>query len=219
MTILNKKFVAPALPTAPPDYDQQRTDQLNYSLRGYFNNLDNWLGNLTGSTGGREIGFPHISASDSTDQYATASDTPTVVKFDTLDSGSGWTLSAPGSATPDQTGIYKVTYSVQVVNTDSTTHDAVFWLKLNGVDVPNSATSFSIPPQGGGGLTYICAYSEATFTVSIASVVELYWATEQAATSGGGLGVYLFADPAQTTPYERPAIPSVIGSITFVSSV
>ena len=41
MTI--KKFVAPALPTAPAEYDQLRDDQLNYSLRLYFNQLDNFL--------------------------------------------------------------------------------------------------------------------------------------------------------------------------------
>ena len=41
MTI--KKFVAPALPTAAAEYDQQRTDQVNYSLRLYFNNLDSFL--------------------------------------------------------------------------------------------------------------------------------------------------------------------------------
>ena len=41
MTI--KKFVAPALPTAPAEYDQRRDDQLNQNLRIYFNNLDNFL--------------------------------------------------------------------------------------------------------------------------------------------------------------------------------
>jgi hypothetical protein len=41
MTI--KRFVAPALPTAPPEYDQRRDDQLNQNLRIYFNNLDNFL--------------------------------------------------------------------------------------------------------------------------------------------------------------------------------
>ena len=41
MTI--KKFVAPALPTAPSEYDPRRDDQLNYSLRLYFNQLDNFL--------------------------------------------------------------------------------------------------------------------------------------------------------------------------------
>ena len=41
MTI--KRFVAPALPTAPVEYDQRRDDQLNQNLRIYFNNLDNFL--------------------------------------------------------------------------------------------------------------------------------------------------------------------------------
>jgi hypothetical protein len=41
MTI--KKFVAPALPTAPTEYDQRRDDQLNQNLRIYFNNLDAFL--------------------------------------------------------------------------------------------------------------------------------------------------------------------------------
>ena len=41
MTI--KKFVAPALPTAPVEYDQRRDDQLNQNLRIYFNNLDSFL--------------------------------------------------------------------------------------------------------------------------------------------------------------------------------
>jgi hypothetical protein len=40
---LEKKFIAPALPTAPAQYDQHRDDQLNYSLRLYFNLLDNFL--------------------------------------------------------------------------------------------------------------------------------------------------------------------------------
>jgi hypothetical protein len=41
MTI--KKFVAPALPTSPADYDQRQQDQVNYALRLYFNNLDSFL--------------------------------------------------------------------------------------------------------------------------------------------------------------------------------
>lgn len=41
MTI--KKFVAPALPTAPVEYDHRRDDQLNQNLRIYFNNLDAFL--------------------------------------------------------------------------------------------------------------------------------------------------------------------------------
>ena len=91
MTIsyLLKKFVAPALPTAPPDYDQRRDDQLNYALRLYFNLLDNYLASLSGPLGGSGLGLPHIAASDTTDQYATADNTPTLILWNTLDSEIG----------------------------------------------------------------------------------------------------------------------------------
>jgi hypothetical protein len=215
------KARAPALPLAPIDYDQQQQNQFQGALRLYFNTIDNDFLSLLGPNGGRFLNIPHIAASDSTDQYATATDTPTVVAFNTLDSGSGWTLAAPGSATPNQTGIYKITYSIQVVNTDSAIHDAVFWIRVNSVDVVNSATYFSIPASDSpGNSTYICAYSEATFNITAESVVQLMWATDQAySTTGPVDGVYLFADAAQTSPYARPAIPSAIGSITFVSSL
>ena len=83
MTIsyLLKKFVAPALPTYPPTYDQRQQDQVNYSLRLYFNNLDNYLASLSGPDGGTGLGFPHIAASDTTDQYAGGNDTPTLVAW------------------------------------------------------------------------------------------------------------------------------------------
>jgi hypothetical protein len=84
--------------------------------------------------------------------------------------------------------------------------------------VPNSATIFTLPARKSAGVpSYVAAYSEVTFEVNAGDVVELWWATDLAATSGGGLGIYIFHDAAQTSPYARPAIPSVIGSITFVS--
>ena len=213
---------APNLLIAPVDYAKLYQDQLNNALRLYFNQIDNFGFGLLNTTGGGGLSFPHIAASDSTDQYATGNNTPTVVKWNTLDSGAGWTLNAPGSATADVPGVYKITYSAQLVNTDNAIHDATFWLKIDTgsglVDVPNSATQFSIPARKSAGVpSYVCGYSEATFSVNSGDVVELWWATEQAATSGGGLGIYIFHDVAQTTPYVRPAIPSVIGSITFVS--
>lgn len=212
---------APNLLIAPTGYEAQYQDQLNGVQRLYYNTIDSTMGSLLGPNGGRFLSIPHIAASDSTDQYATATNTPTVVKWNTLDSGSGWTLNAPGSATPAQTGIYKITYSAQIANTANAIHDAVFWLRVNSVDVANSATYFTVPARkSAGNPSYICAYSEATFTITAESVVELWWATDQAySTTGPVDGVYIFADPAQTSPYARPAIPSVIGSITFVSSV
>jgi hypothetical protein len=59
ITYLQKKFVAPALPTAPAEYDQRRDDQLNYALRLYFNLLDNFLATLANSQGGANLAFPN----------------------------------------------------------------------------------------------------------------------------------------------------------------
>lgn len=220
ITYLQKKFVAPALPTYPPDYDQRQQDQVNYALRLYFNLLDNFLAALANSAGGAGLAFPHIAASDTTDQYAGGDNTPTLIAWNQGDSINGFTLAA-GAATAEYSGIYKITYSLQLVNTDNVAHDVSVWLKVNGTNVARSATVFSIPARKSAGVySYVCGYSEAVFTVEAGDDIELYWATDKAySTTGPVDGVYIYADAAQTSPYSRPAIPSAIGSITFVSAL
>ena len=66
----------------------------------------------------------------------------------------------------------------------------------------------------------MCAYSEVTFVVDAGDEIELYWATSKAnVVSPAADGVYMFHDAASASPYARPAIPSAIGSITFVSAL
>jgi hypothetical protein len=210
---------APNLLIAPVVYDQRYVDQLNNALRLYFNQIDNGLSFLLSGTGGANLSFPHIAASDSTDQLATANDTPTVVSFNTLDSGLGFTLTAPGKAVAEVSGVYKITYSAQLANTANSVHDATFWLKVNNFDVANSTTIFTLPARKSAGVpSYVAGYSEVTFSVEAGDEIELYWATDLAYdTSPATDGVYIYHDAAQTVPYARPAVPSVIGSITFVS--
>lgn len=214
---------APNLLVAPVQYAQMYQDQLNNALRLYFNQIDNGLFSLLNTNGGDYLSFSHICASDSTDQYAAGNDTPTVVAWNTLDSGSGFTLAPPGTATAEVSGVYKITYSAQLANTANAPHDAVFWLKVDAgsgfVDVPNSATIFTLPARKSAGVpSYVAAYSEVTFSVNGGDKIELWWATDLAYNPVGPVdGVYILHDTAQTTPYARPAIPSVIGSITFIS--
>ena len=223
MAVTLRPSKGPSLPLPGREYAQSQQEQFSNALRLYFNELDNAWASVLGTNGGQFFQFPHIAASDSTDQYATGNNVPTVTKFNTLDTGSGFTLNAPGSATADVSGVYKITYSVELANTANAVHDAVFWLKVNTgsgfVDVPNSATAFSIPARKSAGVpSYVCGYSEVVFTVNAGDVVELWWATDLAYSPTGPVdGVYIHAEPAQTVPYARPAIPSVIGSITFVS--
>jgi hypothetical protein len=219
------KFKSPALPLPRELYNRQYFDQFIRVLTLYFNQLDSttpleaeyFLG------GGWFLDNPHIAASDSTDQIAGGNNTATGVKWNTLTSGFGWTLNSPGTATAGYAGIYRITFSLQFINTANAIHYATVWLKVNGSDVADSSTIFTVPARKSanpGEAGYLAAYSEATFTINVGDEIELYWATDLAGSPTVPTnGVYIFHDAAQTTPFARPAIPSAIGSITFVSAI
>jgi len=222
MTIA-KKFTSPALPLPAQIYDVMSENDKSRVLRLYFNLFDRYLNDLTtimnGGGPGLGIVLSHIAASDSTDQRTT-NDTATVVNFDTLESGFGWTLNSPGSATADIAGVYTIRYSLQYANTDNAQHTVTVWLQNNTVDVANSATSFSVPARKSASIPgFTTAYSEATFEVAVGDEIELYWATDQAnIVSPAADGIFMFHDAAQVSPFARPAIPSAIGSIVWVSA-
>ena len=218
------KVAAPNLPLATPEYDRQYIDQLLNILRLYFNRLDALTAQLNASTYGNGIAFPHIAASDGAIQYATAANTPTIVQWSSLDSGLGFTLNVNNTATANVPGIYKITYSLQFANNDNAIHDATVWLRLNGntsaADVANSTTVFTLQARKSALLpNYVCGYSEVVFPMEAGDSVGLWWGTDQAATSGGATGIYIDYQAAQTTPMPYPAVPSAIGSITFVSAL
>lgn len=210
---------APNLLIAPVEYSQQYIDQLSNALRLYFNEIDNGMAALLSGTGGSNLSLPYIAASDNTDQLATASDTPTVVKWDTLEGGNGFSLNSPGSATALVSGVYKMTYSLQFVNTDNVIHNAFVWLKINNINVPNSTTVFTLAARKSAGVyNYLCGYSEVVFTLNAGDELELYWAVDQAySISPAADGIYMEHLDAQTVPYARPVTPSALGSITFIS--
>ena len=62
----------PNLPLGPDQYDRRYQDQYSNVLRLYFNQLKNALSLLFGRLGGSYLEFPHVAASDSSTQYATA---------------------------------------------------------------------------------------------------------------------------------------------------
>ena len=214
-----RNTVAPNLPIAPVEYNQQYQDQFGNVLRLYFNQIDNYTLAYAGTAGGQYIRFPYVSASDNTAQYATANNTPTIVKFDTLGYGNGFTLNANSTATASVQGIYKITYSLQFANTDNAQHDSTVWLKINNADLAGSATVFSVPARKSVGVSaYVCGYSEVVFQLNPNDVVGLWWGTDQAANASTRTGNYIHYEAAQTSPFAHPSVPSAIGSITFVSA-
>jgi hypothetical protein len=187
----------------------------------YFNSIDAYTAALAENTGGANLGLPHVAASDSTDQYADGDDTPTIVKWDTLDSGNGFSLNPNSTATALVSGIYKIDYSLQLANTANAVHDVVVWLQVEGADVANSASKFTLPARKSAGVpSYIVAYSSIVFELLEGQSVGLWWATDLAYDPVGPVdGVYMEHIAAISSPYNHPAAPSAIGSITFVSRV
>lgn len=208
----------PSLINAPDDYARAYQDSYSNVLRLYFTRLTSVLRALFGVSGGAILRFPHIAASDLTDQYAGGNNTPTLVLWDTLDSSEGFTLNPSGSATASQQGIYKIDYSLQFVNTDNAQEDLYVWLKVNGSNVPGSASKFTVPARKSAGIFgYLIAYSSITFTMNPEDDMELWWQTSKAYNPVGPVnGVYMEYIPAGGA---LPSAPSAVGTIAFISAI
>lgn len=211
----------PALPLAPKQYEQRYIDQFNNILRLYFNKIQSFESVLLSASGGGAVSVPHIAAQYNGVQYADGNNVPTIVKWDTLDTGRAFTLNPANYATPDYDGVYKIDYSLQLANTANVAEDVVVWLRIDGVDLPGSSSKFTLPARKSAGVySYVVAYSSITFAVYSGQTIELMWGTTLAYNPVGPVdGVYMYYQAAQTTPMPYPFIPSSIGSITFVSSL
>jgi hypothetical protein len=210
---------APNLPIAPGEYESRFHEQFTNILRLYFSQLDNVTSSLAGGSGGQYLQNPHIAAQSTVDQYATATDTPTKISWNTLDSGDGFTLNVDNTATAAYGGVYKIDFSIQFSNTANAIHNAYLWLRINNVDLPGSSSKFTIAARKSAGVpAHLVGYSSVTFEINAGDSIGLWWATDQAYNTVGPVdGVYLEHENAQTVPYARPSNPSAIGSIVFVS--
>jgi hypothetical protein len=209
----------PNLPLGGPEYSSRYQEQLNNILRLYFTEIDNITNAVLSPRGGKFLDFPYIAAQDTTDQYALGNDIPTIVTWNQLNYGNGFTLNPGSTATAQQSGIYKIDYRLQYANTANAQHDVTVWLKVNNVDVPGSASKFTVPARKSAGVpSYMVAYSNIVFALSAGQNVGLWWATELAYNPVGPVnGVYMEHQNAQTVPYPHPAVSSATGSITFLS--
>lgn len=210
---------SPNLPMAPSQYAPQYHEQLTNALRLYFAQVDNANAAVLGPDGGQYLQNPHIGAFNTANQYALGDNTPTLVAWSGLETISGFTLDPSGYAQANQSGVYKIDYSLQFANTDNASHDVYVWLQVNGDFVVGSSSRFTIPARKSAGVFgYVVGYSSLAFEIAKDDEIRLWWATEKAYNPVGPVaGVYMEALPAQTLPYVRPSNPSSVGSIVFVS--
>lgn len=207
---------APSLPLATRLYDANYVDDLNKILRIYFNTIDSTFGALlTGNAGGKFLKFPYGAFFDTTSHVAANTTTAYVLTFNNTDFSNGVSLDASPNNSKirvAQSGIYNIQFSAQLANNTNDGQDIEIWFRKNGTNIADSNTRFGMPARKSSGSPAHSAGS-LNFFVSLDAedYVELAWHT----TNVGATIPYYAAG---TTP-TRPAIPSVILTVSFVSGL
>ena len=110
-------------------------------------------------------------------------------------------------------GQYLVTFTLQVTNQSNTAAEFEVWAKDTGVNYPLSNTRFDVPARKSASIwSHIVPAITGIFTVEDPTndYLEIAWWSDN-------LDVYVQTYAAGTSP-TRPAIPSVILTINFVSA-
>jgi len=206
-----KNPAAPNLPLAPDVWDARYQDQFANVLRLYFNGLQNITQNLLGPNGGRFMNTPHGGWSSDSDQVAVSTTAAYAVTFDVTDVADSVYLANSSRMTTTYAGIYNLQFSIQFANTDTQIHDVDVWAAVNGTNLSNSNSRFSVPNRHGGVDGHLIAALNLYLTMQANDYVELYWHTDNT-------NVYIEQINAASSP-TRPATPSVIATMSFVSSI
>lgn len=206
---------APRLLTPPREWDDIYQNQLNNSLRLYFERLDNIFSSLLDTTGGKFLSFPHGAFSSYADQTATAN-TATLMTFDTTDFSNTVSVVGTNKIQVANPGIYNLQWSGQFQNTDVQLHDVSVWIRQgNGAgaatDVVGSTGVISVPNSHGGVEGHTIAGWNYFLSMQADDYVQLVWSTENVA-------VTIQHYPTQTAPV-RPSTASLIATLSFVSAL
>ena len=214
-TNLTQQLDTPAPPNlGTPDvlYSESYFRQTNGGLNVYFNKLRNLFGALLGPAGGKWINNPYGAFQDSTDQTAANTTTAYAVTFNTTDFTNGVTLSNSSRLNVAQAGIYNLQFSIQFTNTTNASQDVDVWFRKNGTNIDKSNSRFGFAPRKGAGDPYH-TIAALNFFVSLAAndYVEIMWRPTDV-----GVSIEHYAASASPT---RPAVPSVIATLSFVSNL
>ena len=204
----------PTLPFAPVEYDRQYSDTINNILRQYFNTLDNYTAQLTLSTGGTGSGvfLPNGAFSDSTPQTAVSTTVAYPITFNTTDYSSGVALESGSRLKATYAGRYNLQFSIQLQNTTNAPVDIDIWVRKNGTNIASSNSRFGLAARKNPSDPFhVVAALNILVDLQANQYVELVWCT-------GDVGAGIIAYAAGTSP-TRPAIPSAIATMTFVSAI
>ena len=201
---LVQKVPAPALPIPKEGPVKQYLDDLNNILRLFFNLVSNAVNSVFGEQGGRFIEAPNAKFFSTVDQTASVINTAYALQFENTYLGE--TISIVGTQiTPLYSGVYNFELSVELTSTNANSKELSFWVRRSGVDIANTGRLHVV---AGSGEVDNFEYS---FTIDLTAgqYIELMWATDD---TGITIDYQAAASP-------RPAVPSTLLTVVFVSAV
>lgn len=148
---------------------------------------------------------------DTTNQTAASITTAYAVSFNSHDGQNGVSISSGTNITVAYAGIYNLQFSLQFINTDTQIHNAQVWLRINGVDVAQSNSDFSIPNKHGSVNGALIGALNLVVSLSAGDYVQLVWNPDSTSVS-------LAALAAGTSP-TSPATPSAIFTIVSLPQI
>jgi hypothetical protein len=127
--------VPPNLPVAPTDYQVRYQDQLTNILRLFFSQITNRI----------NTPISHASYYDTTTQTNPVADTVNLFTYNSVISEFGVSRGVPTSKIfISQTGVYNFQFSAQLDKTGGSASAVYIWPRINGVNLPDSATKIVI---------------------------------------------------------------------------
>jgi hypothetical protein len=212
---LGQQITTPAQPnlgSPGASYDERFQSQSFGALNTYFSKLTALFAALFGPRGGKWINNPYGAFQDGTDQTAANTTTAYAITFDTTDFSNGVTLSNSSRLNVSQAGLYNLQFSIQFKNTTNDGQDVDVWFRKNGTNIANSNSRFHPPARkSAGDPSHLIAALNFFVSLSANDYVEIMWRT-----TSTGVSIEHFA--ASSTP-TRPAVPSVIATLSFVSNL
>lgn len=153
---------------------------------------------------------PYGMFSNNTDQTAPSAGSSAVVTWDTTEFSNGVTLSNSTRLNVSNAGIYNVQFSPQLQNSTNDGQYADVWFRVNGTDVPRTASRFGLPARKStGDPSHVIGTINAFLDLDAGQYIEI-----AGAVSDVGVTLEHFA---ADTGIPRPAIPAAIVTLNYVA--
>jgi hypothetical protein len=206
------KIQPPALPLAPVQYDRPYQDQLNNVHRLFYNRLISTVNGVVGTDGGVNLQTPHAMLMSDQDQASAGVTSENLVTYNTQVIQEAVEVRNDHEIWFAYPGQYLVTFSLMFTNRGNAAQIIEVWAKDSANNYPLSNTRLDIAARKSMSVwSHAVATITGIFTVTNpdTNYLSIAWWSD-------GADVFLEHYAAGTSP-TRPAIPSVILTVNFVS--